>query len=94
MPDSKTGQRPVFLNEDTAEVLQGLQRQPDNPFVFVGDVEGQHLINLQKSWRRIRALAGLDDLRLHDLRHSFASFAAESGASLPMIGKLLGHTQP
>ena len=94
LPDSKTGQRPIFLNEDAAEVLQGLQRQANNPFVIVGDVEGQHLINLQKPWRRIRALAGLDDLRLHDLRHSFASFAAESGASLPMIGMLLGHTQP
>ena len=61
--------------------------------MIIGDVEGQHLINLQKPWRRIRALAGLDDLRLHDRWHSFACFAAESGASIPMIGKLLGRTQ-
>ena len=49
---------------------------------------------LQKPWRRIRALAGLEDVRLHDLRHSFASIAAANGASLPLIGKLLGHSQP
>ncbi len=52
------------------------------------------MINLQKPWRRIRALAELEDVRLHDLRHSFASIAAANGASLPLIGKLLGHSQP
>ena len=50
-------------------------------------------MNLQKAWRRIRVRAGLNEMRLHDLRHSFASFAAAQGASLLMIGKLLGHTQ-
>ena len=48
---------------------------------------------MQKPWRRIRARAGLDDVRLHDLRHSFASVGASGGLSLPMIGNLLGHTQ-
>ena len=57
----------------------------------VGEVPGKHLINLQKPWRRIRALAGLDDVRIHDLRHSFASFAVGAGLSLPIIGGLLGH---
>ena len=52
---------------------------------------GKHLINLQKPWRRIRAIAGLDDVRIHDLRHSFASFAVGAGLSLPIIGGLLGH---
>jgi integrase len=51
------------------------------------------MVNLQKPWRAIRSRAGLDDARLHDLRHSFASVAAASGLSLPMIGTLLGHTQ-
>jgi integrase len=51
------------------------------------------LVNLQKAWRRIRAKAGIEDVRIHDLRHSFASVAAGTGMSLPMIGKLLGHTQ-
>jgi xanthine dehydrogenase iron-sulfur cluster and FAD-binding subunit A len=51
-------------------------------------------VELQKAWRRIRAKANLDDVRIHDLRHSFASVAVGAGMSLPMIGKLLGHTQP
>jgi integrase len=50
-------------------------------------------VELQKPWRGIRAKAGLDNVRIHDLRHSFASVAAGTGMSLPMIGKLLGHTQ-
>ena len=53
-----------------------------------------HLTDLQHPWQRIRARAGLDDvLRIHDLRHSFASRALAPGEGLPMIGKLLGHTQ-
>lgn len=71
-----------------------MPRIEGNPFVIVGDVEGGHLINLQKPWRRIRKLVDIEDVRLHDLWHSFASFAAEGGASLQMIGALLGHTQP
>ena len=51
-------------------------------------------MNLQKSWRRVRARAGLDDVRLHDLRHTFASVAVSGGMSLPMVGALLGHSQP
>ncbi len=50
-------------------------------------------MNLQKPWRRIRKRAGLEDVRIHDLRHTFASLAARSGGSLPRIGALLGHTQ-
>ena len=48
---------------------------------------------MEKPWRAIRAAAGLDDVRLHDLRHAFASVAASSGMGLPIIGKMLGHTQ-
>ncbi len=91
LPDSKTGQKTIFLNKKAVGVLQGLPKLDDNPYVIVGNVPGGHLINLQKPWRRIRKLAGIEDVRLHDLRHSFASFAAQSGASLPMIGALLGH---
>ncbi len=53
-----------------------------------------HLVNLEKPWRRVRKVAGLDDVRLHDLRHTFASVAARNGLSLPVIGALLGHSQP
>ena len=51
------------------------------------------MVNLEKPWRSIRNAAGLPDIRLHDLRHAFASVAASSGMGLPIIGKMLGHTQ-
>jgi integrase len=65
-----------------------------NPYVICGEKAGQHLVNLEKPWQRIRHVAGLDDVRLHDLRHSFASVGASSGHSLVIIGKMLGHSQP
>jgi len=74
-------------------VLADLPRVEGNPYVIVGNVAGARLVNLQKSWRAIRKAAGLDDVRLHDLRHAFASVAASSGMGLPIIGKMLGHTQ-
>ena len=70
-----------------------LPRCNDNPWVIAGKKPGSHLTDLQYPWRRIRARAELDDVRIHDLRHSFASRALALGESLPMIGKLLGHTQ-
>ena len=94
LPDSKTGQKPIFLNKAAQDLLINLPRIDGNQYVIVGNTEGGHLINLQKPWRRIRQLVDIHDVRLHDLRHSFASFAAEGGASLQMIGVLLGHTQP
>ncbi len=93
LPDSKTGARMVPLSRAAAGVLTALPRDPDNPWVITGRKPGAHLTDLQHPWRRIRARAGLDDVRIHDLRHSFASRALALGESLPMIGKLLGHTQ-
>ena len=92
--DSKTGAKTVHLSEPAIEVLQSVDREPGNPFVIVGAKPGSHLVNLRKPWCRIRASAGLDDVRIHDLRHSFASVAVAGGLSLPMIGALLGHSQP
>jgi len=66
---------------------------PVEPFVFPGRVPGTHLENCKRFWRAIRKEAGLDWLRIHDLRHTFASVLASAGASLPMIGALLGHTK-
>ena len=91
--DSKTGEKTIVLAAPALEVLQSLPRQRGNPYVICGRKAGSHLINIQKPWRRIRASAGLDDVRIHDLRHSFASVAAAGGMSLPLIGSLLGHTQ-
>lgn len=93
LPDSKTGAKPVYLGPPAIAVLNSIERLPDNEYVIVGKVRGQHLTDFQRPWRRIRKRAGLDDLRIHDLRHSFASGAVGLGESLPMIGKLLGHTQ-
>jgi integrase len=50
-----------------------------------------HFVGLQKVWRKVRTAAGLNDVRIHDLRHSFASVGARSGESLLVIGKVLGH---
>ena len=73
--------------------LADLPRIEGNPQVIVGNVAGAGLMNLEKPWRAIRKDAGLDDVRLHDLRHAFAAVAASSGMGLPIIGKILGHTQ-
>ncbi|HEV2517902.1 MAG TPA: site-specific integrase [Devosia sp.] len=94
LPDSKTGRKTLHLNAPALEVLNGLAKVKDNPFIIVGDIEKAHLVNIQKPWRAIRKAAGLDDVRLHDLRHTFASVGVEGGASLVMVGTLLGHTQP
>jgi integrase len=93
LPHSKTGAKPIFLNEAATQVLRAIPQIGSNPYVIVGAVASAHLVNLQKPWRRLRIRADLPEVRLHDLRHSFASFAAAQGASLLMIGKLLGHTQ-
>jgi integrase len=94
LPDSKTGAKTIYLNAAAVEVLSNVPRLENNLYVICGEKPGAHLVNLQKPWRRIRKAAGLDDLRIHDLRHSFASVAAAGGMSLPMIGALLGHSQP
>ena len=94
LPDSKTGRKTIYLNAAAKDILSKVIRQADNPHVFCGIVEGGPLINLQKPWSRIRTIAGLEDVRMHDLRHTFASVAAMGGMSLPMIGALLGHSQP
>ena len=94
LPDSKTGAKPIYLSAPALEVLASVPRMEDNPYVVCGAKAGAALVNLQKPWRRIRKRAGLDGLRLHDLRHSFASVAAAKGSSLLIIGALLGHSQP
>ena len=93
LPDSKTGAKTLHLPAPALAVLADLPRVEGNPHVIVGHVAGARLVNLQKPWRAIRSSAGLHDVRLHDLRHAFASVAASSGMGLPIIGKMLGHTQ-
>ena len=95
LPNSKTGRKAIRLERTGRwNCLQTVPRLEGNPYVICGEKSGQHLVNLEKPWRRIRAAAKLDDVRLHDLRHSFASVAASGGQSLIVIGKMLGHSQP
>ena len=91
LPQSKTGPKDVHLNAPALEVLTNIERHKDNPHVIIGTRKGRHLVNLQKPWTRIKKKAGLNDLRLHDLRHTFASVGVARGLGLPIIGKALGH---
>ena len=93
LPDSKTGAKIVSLGAAAVQVLRNLGRVTGNEYVIAGRVPGQHLTDLQPFWQRVRARAGLKDARIHDIRHTFASVAVSNGMSLPIIGKLLGHTQ-
>ncbi|MCE2452525.1 MAG: tyrosine-type recombinase/integrase [Nitrospinae bacterium] len=90
--DAKAGPRMVPLTNPVRRVLDELSRQPDNPWVIIGQRPGKNLTDLHHYWRSIRERAGLSDLRLHDLRHSYASRALALGESLYTISKLLGHS--
>jgi len=90
LPDSKTGAKTLHLPAPALEVLMGLPRIEGVPYVL-GAKRGTTFV--EEPWRRIRGAARLDDVRLHDLRHSFASVAVAGGMGLPIIGKMLGHTQ-
>ena len=89
---AKTGARMVPLTPTAAAVLDGIARVPHSPWVFTGGSPERHLSQLTTYWHRVRSHADVEDVRIHDLRHSFASRALALGESLTMIGRLLGHT--
>ena len=89
--DSKTGPRVVPLSPAAARVLAGMPRPAGNPWVIAGREPGKRLTHLSYYWYQVRERADLEDVRLHDLRHSFASRALALGEDLTMIGRLLGH---
>jgi integrase len=108
LPDSKTGRKPVYLSAAAQEVLASLPRIEGNPYVLPGrgkkrtvkgetegsgDKKSAPRADLKKPWAAVTKAAGLQGVRLHDLRHSFASFGAGASLGLPIIGKLLGHSQ-
>nr|WP_277925639.1 site-specific integrase [Sphingomonas sp. JXJ CY 53] len=94
LPDTKNGALLVSLGDAAVSVLGELKASGrDDNYVIAGQRKGAPLVNLQKPWRALRALAGLHDVRIHDLRHTFASIGAGMGMSLHMLGRLLGHTQ-
>ncbi|MCY4559509.1 MAG: site-specific integrase [Chloroflexi bacterium] len=93
LPDTKAGPRTILLSPEAASVLSRIPRLPDNPFVIPGKLKGKQMRNLNDPWDIICERAGLEDMRIHDCRHSYASRALALGESLPMIGRLLGQTQ-
>lgn len=94
LPDSKTGARYIILSEAAQSILNTLPRMNGNPFIIPSLVRtGQPLNRTTELWREICAEAGLKNVRIHDLRHTFASAAVATGSSLHLIGGLLGHSQ-
>ena len=91
LTDSKTGPRPVFLSERARAILA---RQPRNgsAWVFPSPADSARPRSLELSlWRKVRREAGIEEVRLHDLRHTFASHAVRLGTALPVVSRLLGH---
>ena len=93
LPDAKTGARVVPLPPRAVELLAGLPREPGNPWVIPGRKPGTHLRQIDDAWKIIRERAGLKGVRIHDLRHSYASRALALGEGLPMIGRLSDHAR-
>lgn len=94
LPDSKTGARNISLPPPALAILDALPRFEDNSYVLPSDRPGGHYTGLSHQWARIKKAATLDGLRIHDLRHAFASTAVASGESLYITGKMLGHKVP
>lgn len=92
LPDSKTGKKAIILNGPAMAVLEGLPRV--GPFVIPGADPETPRVDLKKPWATLCRRADLVGVRIHDLRHTHASFGVSAGFGLPIVGKLLGHTQP
>ena len=97
LPDSKTGAKVIMLNMPARDILKACPKWADSPYAFPGEGrgkrKGQHRVNLTDAWGWVRKRAKIPDVRIHDLRHSYASVAVSGGQTLPMVGALLGHTQ-
>lgn len=91
LSDSKTGARVVYLSPETLELLKTCSQDGNNPYVVRGKKEQAHLVNLRQTWCRIREKANLPHVRIHDLRHTFASMAINQKVDLYHLSKLLGH---
>lgn len=91
LPDSKTGRRRIPLPREAYDILMSLPRDPENPYVILGGSETGPLVNLQKPWQRIRKRAGIEDVRIHDLRHTYASVAIKDGIDPFTLKEIMGH---
>ena len=91
---TKTGKsRTIPLSESAQAVLERIPKIENCPYVFVNPDTGKPFNAIYNSWNTARKRAGLEDLRIHDLRHSFASFLINGGRTIYEVGELLGHTQ-
>ena len=93
LPDSKTGPKTIWLNSQALTILTDVPRRKDCPFVFP-DKSGTSPLSMHFWWEAFRRTCSMPDLRIHDLRHSFASTAIMDNVPLATIGKLLGHLLP
>ena len=93
LDDSKTGPKTIYLNDSAIAVLAQIERSGEDDLVFAPG-RARARIDPTQGWLRIRRHAALPDVRLHDLRHSFASVAISNGIPLATVGKLLGHVLP
>jgi len=92
LPDSKTGFKVIQLPSPAVAVLESLPQLSE--YVFPSPSAVGHMVNIKDAWGDVLKQSGLRGWRIHDLRHAFASMMVNSGASLPIVGKILGHTQP
>ena len=91
LPDSKTGKKTIVLNAPALEILTSIERAAE--YVIAGEDPTKPRADLKRPWTIVQERAKLVDVRLHDLRHTFASIGASASLGLPIVGKLLGHTQ-
>jgi len=91
LPDTKTGEGARPLNQKAIDLLSSMTPKEGNPYVFYGKVPGQPIVEIKRAWGTILKRADIKDFRIHDLRHSFASFALKKGVPLVHVSKLLGH---
>jgi integrase len=93
LSDSKTGRKPIYLGPAALSVLTALPRLAGNPHIIASGMrDGRPRVSLDAPWAAATRAAGLDGLRIHDLRHSFASIGVDASLGLPIVGKILGHT--
>lgn len=92
LKDSKTGAKVIPLGAAPIHILDNLSPTRGSPYVFPATIGKSHFQGIKRVWHTVRKEAGFPELRLHDLRHSFASIGIASGDTLPLIGALLGHS--
>jgi len=91
LKDSKGGETAIPLSESAKTIFKNVEKDKENPYVFIGGKPGTCLTTLKRAWSKVRERANLKEVRIHDLRHTFASLAIKQGIDLYTVSKLLGH---